>query len=160
MTDRLDRVLTEAYRDKNYEEKMTELYFEVMRELKKAETFPSIEYAKIGLAEANSFIEAMIFSKKHLMLFNQKVRPVIKDIRVILFGDPRLPSVREVCEKYRVEIRLVQNKKELNNGLALIEQLREAVFLVKQWGYEQGMFLTKPMEKKFGLEAISETMDQ
>ncbi|MCX6817731.1 MAG: hypothetical protein NTU57_02645 [Candidatus Aenigmarchaeota archaeon] len=157
---KLDYVLTEAYRDKNYEEKLTELFFEVMRDLRTAENCPAIENVRQALADANCFIESVVFSKNHLARYNEKVRPVMNDIRRIVFGNPLLPSVRMVGLKYGASVVLVRNKPELQNGLALVEQLKSAIFLVKQWAYEEGLFLSKPMDKRIGMEAIESTMQQ
>lgn len=155
-----DEVLTEAYRDKNYERSLTDLYFDVMKQLKICESFPSIEYARTALAESSNFIEAVVLSPHHLKLYGKTVEPVIDDIRTILHGDPRLPSVISKSAEYNVYVVQRYNKPELRNGLFLILQLKQAIFLMKQWAYEQGMFLIKPIDRKFGVEAIEEALQQ
>lgn len=154
-----DKVLTEAYRNKRYEEDLTRFYFEAMRDIQRAETLPTIEWVRVALASASTFTRAVVFSKHHLREYHEKVIPTLRDIRKILYGDPRIPSVNRVAQEYGARIEHIRNKPELHNGMALIEQIHEAVFLVKQWAYEEGLFLPKPFDRKFGLEAIEESLE-
>jgi hypothetical protein len=160
MSTKLDHVLTEAYRDKNYEENLTDLYFEVMKNIRTAENCPAIENVRQAQADASCFIESVVFSKNHLALYNTKIRPVMDDIRKIIFGNPQLPSIRLVSLKYGAFVVMYRSKPELQNGLVLVEQMKNAMFLVKQWAYEEGLFLSKPLDRKVGLEAIEQTMLQ
>lgn len=155
-----DKILTEGYRDKRYEEDLTKLYFEVIRDIRMAETCPSIEYLKMALATANCFIGAVIYSKHHLPDYRDKIAAVLNEIKIILHGDPRLPSVVKISTKYNARTVKIRNKWELHNGMALLDQINNAVFLVKQWAYEEGLFLSKPIDRKFGREAIEEVMQQ
>jgi hypothetical protein len=160
MGDRSDRVLTETFRDKRYEEDLTKLYFRVMREIGVARAMPSIEYAKSAYAAAVEFCEAVVFSKEHLARYREKIHPVLEDVELILYGDHRLPSVQAIVLEYGVRLLRIAGKMELEAGNNLIKQLSQAVFLVKQWAYEEGLFLPKPIDRKYGTDAISEVLEQ
>ena len=157
---RLDKILTETYKDKRYEEDLTKLYFRVMRQIGIARTTPTIEYARLAYAITLEFIEAVVYSKTHLERFQKKVKPVMREIEIVIHGDSRLPSVQAIASKYNVRVFMARNKPELQNGLRVINQLGQVVFLVKQWAYEQGMLLPKPLERKYGIDAMAEVLEQ
>ena len=156
----IDKIITETYKDKRFEEDLTKLYFRVMRQLGAARYIPSIEYAKMAYAAASEFIEAVVYSKVHLERYQEKVRPVMHDIELIIHGDPRLPSVQAVAQKYGARVFFSRNKAELENGLKVINQISQAVFLVKQWALEMGLWLPKPLERKYGRDAMAEVLEQ
>jgi hypothetical protein len=157
---RVDRILTETYRDKRYEEDLTKLYFRVMQQIGQSRTTPCIEYARIAFSAATEFVEAVVYSRTHLERYQDKVQPVLKDIELILYGDPRLPSVQAVAARYDARVFLSLNKPELQNGLKVINQLGQIVFLVKQWAYEQGLLLPKPLERKYGIDGMADVLEQ
>lgn len=156
----IDKILTETYRDKRYEEDLTKLYFRVIRQLGAARNTPSIEYAKMAFAATAEFVEAVVYSKVHLQRFRDRVKPVMADLEIVIHGDPRLPSVQAVASKYGARVFYARNKPELQNGLKVIDQLGQVLFLVKQWAYEQGLLLPKPLERKYGIDAMAEVMEQ
>lgn len=157
---RLDKILTESYRDKRYEEDLTKLYFRVMTQIGTSRTTPSIEYARLAYAVTMEFVESVVYSKTHLERYQKKVRPIMKELEIVIYGDPRLPSVQAVAGKYDARVFLARNKPELQNGLKIINQLSQVVFLVKQWAYEQGLLLPKPLERKYGIDAMAEVLEQ
>ena len=153
-----DSVLTETYKDKRYEEDFTKLYFDVMRSLNRAHNAPTLEYIKAAYSMAREFAEALIYSSKHILKWRDLIRPTLNNIQTVLFGDPRgMATVRAAC-KYNCRVFSRRGKLEIINGVNILNQLSEIVFLVKQYAYEQGLLLPKPMDKKFGIEAIEDNM--
>lgn len=156
----IDKILTETYRDKRYEEDLTKLYFRVIKQVGDARTTPSIEYARVAYSAVSEFVEAVVYSKTHLQRYKEKVKPVMHDLELIIHGDPRLPSIQAIATKYGARVFYARNKAELQNGLRVIDQLGQVVFLVKQWAYEQGLLLPKPLERKYGIDAMEEVLEQ
>lgn len=153
-----DRVLTETYKDKRYEEDLTQLYFKVMNNINLAHTYPTIEYIKAAYGSARGFCEALVYSKNHLIKYRDLIKPVLNDSQTILFGDPRDPSVAEVSLRYGCRVIRKSGKLEITNGVVVLNQLSEIIFLAKQYAYQQGLLLPKPMDKKYGIEAIEENL--
>ena len=153
-----DRVLTETYKDKRYEEDLTKLYFEAMRQLHGAHQSPTLEYIKAAYSKAREFSEALIYSKQHLIKYKDIVRPTLEKLQTILYGDPRSPATVRAASMYRCRVFKHRGKLEIRNGVMVLNQLSEIVFLVKQYAYQQGLLLPKPMDKKFGIEAIEDNM--
>lgn len=155
-----DHVLTETYRDKRYEEDLTKLFFRVLHDLSEARKTPAIEYLKMAYSSASEFCQAVVFSKEHLVRYRAKVSPVLDGIQLILYGDHRLPSVRKVAIDLGVNMVRQNGRDELEGGPIVVRQLDNVIFLVKQWAYEEGLFLPKPIDRKYGTDAISETLEQ
>lgn len=153
-----DRVLTETYRDKRYEEDLTKLYFEAMRYLHNAHNAPTLEYIKVAYSKSREFSEALIYSKEHLVKYRDKVRPTLEKIQTILYGDIRSPGTIRAASEYKCRLIKRHGKLEIVNGVRVLNQLSQIVFLVKQYAYQQGLLLPKPMDKKFGIEAIEDNL--
>lgn len=153
-----DRVLTETYRDKRYEEDLTKLYFQVLERLDLAHAAPTLEYIKAAYSSVRRFSESLVYSKEHLLKYRDMIRPTVLDIQTILYGDPRMPSTIRAASRYGARVVKHRGKFEIQNAPNILNQLSEVVFLVKQYAYEQGLFLPKPMDRKFGIEAIEDNL--
>lgn len=153
-----DRVLTETYRDKRYEEDLTKLYFDAMRYLHVAHGAPTMEYIKAAYSKSREFIDALVYSKEHLLKYRDKIRPTMDTIQTILYGDPRSPMAVRAARSFNCRVIKRHTKLELVNGVTVLNQLSQLVFLAKQYAYEQGLLLPKPMNKKFGIEAIEDNL--
>jgi hypothetical protein len=160
MSEYADKVLTENYRDKIYEIDLTRLYFDVQRSISNADFNPSLENVRGAYSVARNFCEAVVFSKTHLERYSKLIKPVISDIQLILYGDSRDARVFSVCQKYNAYVRKVRGDLVLLNGAMLMNQIHEMIFLIKQWAYEEGLFLPKPIDKKYGTGAISDSLGQ
>lgn len=153
-----DKVLTESYRDKTYEKDLTELYFEVTNNVARANVNPSIEYIKIAYGSVKQFSEAVVFSMEHLKRYKDTVSPVMNDMQMILYGDARTPTHARAAIKYNTRIVFRQGKQEIENGVNVLNELSQILFLIKQWAYEQGLLLTKPIDRKYGTDAIEDVL--
>lgn len=153
-----DRVLTESFRDKRYEEDLTKLYFTAMRILNNAHMAPTLEYIKTAYSASREFCEALVYSKDHLVKYRDLIKPTLQDAQTILYGDPRSPFSVRAATKYNCRIIKKRGKYEILNGVRILNQLSEVVFLAKQYAYQQGLLLPKPMDKKFGIEAIEDNL--
>lgn len=160
MGERADKILTETFRDKRYEDDFTKLFFSVIDDIGDARMTPTIEHTRKAYASVSKFCLGMLFSKEHLERFERLVMPTLKEIGLILYGDRRLPSVRALMRLYSVNVMRINGKDELESGQELVNQLDSAVFLVKQWALEEGMFLPKPIDRKYGIDAIASVLEQ
>lgn len=155
-----DKVLTETYRDKRYEEDLTKLYFEVLEKLDRANFAPTMDNIKTAFSAVKTFSEGMIYSKDHLKLYRDKIRPVLHDIQTILYGNPRDMNVVSKSLDYDAGLQSIKGSVVLKNGVNLLNEMSEVLFLVKQYAYDQGLLLPKPVEKKLGMDGIENTLMQ
>lgn len=160
MGEKSDRVLTETFRDKRYEDDLTKLFFKILEDVGAAMISPTIENTRVAFSSTVKVCTGLVFSTEHLIRYDKKVTPVFNAIRLILYGDTRLPSVQAVMREYNVRVVKIHGKDELESGQEIVTQLSEIIFLVKQWAYEEGMFLPKPIDRKYGTDAISEVLEQ
>lgn len=159
MTDYGDRTLTESYRDKRYEEDLTKLYFRATGDLRAAHNTPTLEYVRFAYSAVREFTEATVYSKAHLELFQKKVRPVLEAAQLILYGNPRSMDVVSASIDMNTRLVMRRGRLEIENGVYLLNQLSEVLFLIKQWAYDQGLLLSKPIDRKFGIDAIEDNME-
>jgi hypothetical protein len=156
-----ERVITETYRDKRYEEDYTKLFFYASKVLSGARAQPCLAQIKQAYAAVQEFITATVFSNTYLNLYGKKVKPVMEDVEIILQGDPGNMSVVRKMMDYNVRIVTRPGGQiEIQNGPLLIKQLTECLFLVKQWAYEEGLFLPKPLDRKHGTALLDDVMQQ
>jgi len=155
-----DRVLTETYRDKRYEEDLTKLYFQVIDKLDNANNAPTIENIRSAFSAIKTFSEGLVYSKNHLAGYKEKVRPVLYDIQLILFGNPKDPEVLSKSLDYGARMDNVKGTLVLKNGINLLNELSEVLFCVKQWAYEEGLLLPKPVDRRMGMDGIENTLLQ
>ena len=157
---KIDRIVTETWKDKRYEDELTKLWIGVRDKVELATTTPTIEYMKIAYAATKKFCKSVLWSKDHLPMFNKQVVPVLDDICKILYGDHRLPSVQAKAREYGVRIVQKFGKDEIEAGALLINQLDDLIFLCQQWALEEGLFFPKPQDRKYGTDAIRDVLEQ
>ena len=150
--------MTETYRDKRYEEDLTKLYFEAMRFLHGAHLAPTLEYIKGAYSKTREFCDALVYSREHLIKYSEHVRPNLEQIQLVLYGDLRSPAAVRAASKYSCRVIKKRGKYEIINGVKILNQLSEILFLTKQYAYQQGLLLPKPMDKKFGIGAIEDNL--
>lgn len=155
----IERTLTETWRDKRFENDLTRAYFDVSAVIAKARRYPCLEYIKDAYTAARKFIDDVIYSKEHLKMRSEVVKPVLKDVELILFGDPGKKEVVEKAMKYKTRLIRQRGRYELLGAPIILGLIADRVFLVKQWGYEAGLFFPRPIEKKYGRDAISEALE-
>lgn len=154
----IDKTLTESYRDKNYEVELTRLYFKATKDLKYAHSLPSLEYIRTAYSAVREFSEATIYSPNHLLRYKSKIVPVMDSIQLILFGDPKNMEAVTASIDYNSRLIKRRGKFEIENGVNLLNELSQILFLVKQWAYEQGLLLSKPVDRKYGKSAVEDNM--
>lgn len=163
MTTNEDSMITESWKDKIYEIKLTDLMVKTGNYLTMYNALPTYENLRQAFLILKSFAYTMIYSPYYIKQFQEKVKPILEDLEIILFGDPQTREVFEKCKSYGVFLETVKRgrmgKIVLHNGENLIKQMWEIYFLIKQWGYDMGLFLTKPYEKRYGIDAIEEAME-
>lgn len=157
---RLDQILTETWRDKRYENDLTSLYFEVLRIISRTRISPTLEMLKSAYTAAMEFLQAVVYSKQHLAEYKKNVIPVMQDIELILYGQPGRREVVEKSFEYGVRIVSIKNRPEIEKKMLILRKIDDRVFLVKQWAYEEGLLLPKPIERKYGLEALEDVLEQ
>jgi len=155
-----DQILTETWKDKRYENDLTKLYFEMLREISHCRRAPALENLKDAYTAAMEFLEACVYSKQHLVEYRDHVIPVMKDVELILFGNPSSYEVTKKAFEYGIRIVSVKNRPEIVGGPVLLRRIADRVFLVKQWAYEEGLLLPKPIERKYGLDALEDVLEQ
>ena len=155
-----DRVVTETYRDKNYEEELTKAYFDAMKKMEMANFSPNLMVVRQAFSAVKSFAEAMIYSKEYLEQYEKKVKVEMDNIQTILYGDYRQMDVKRISIEYNAKIDNKNGEQILVNGQNIMKQLSEIMFLTKQWAYSEGLFLPKPIVKKHGNEGIENTLMQ
>ncbi len=157
---RADEILTETWKDKRYENDLTKLYFEMLREISRCRRAPAMENLKTAYTAAMEFLEACVYSKQHLKEYRDHVIPVMRDVELILFGDPNKFDVVKKAFDYGVRLVNVKNRPEIVGGPVILRRIADRVFLVKQWAYEEGLLLPKPIERKYGLDALEDVLEQ
>lgn len=158
MSEYSEKTLTESWKDKRYEEDLTKLYFNATRDLRMAHSMPNLGYIRNAYSAVREFCEATVYSKKHLTLYQANVKPILEAAQLILYGQPNDMSVVSVSVDYEVRLRMIRGQMEIENGVNLLNQLSEILFLVKQWAYDQGLLLSKPIDRKYGTDAIEDNM--
>jgi len=155
-----DRVITETYRDKRYEEDLTKMFFEAARKLEMATFSPNLMSVRVAFSAVKTFSESLVYSKQYLEQYKNDVRNVLDDIQTVLYGDYRLQSVVRKATEYNSKISKINGETILSNGQNILNVLSNILFLVKQWAYMEGLFLPKPIQKKQGTEGIENTLMQ
>lgn len=156
-----DRVATESWKDKIYEPKLTESLFDATEILAKISVSPTVENLKIGLAEVMRFyinlITTPFFMKK---IKSDKIKDRLEEIEVMLYGNEEDERVVKLRAKYDIDIETDRHKKTvIKNAQNILKELREVIYILKQFASEQGFFITKPSERKYGKVAIEDTFE-
>jgi len=152
--------ITESWKEKNYEEKYTELYFRVAIILSEANVLPIIPNVQRAFSAVKATAYTLIYNNKYLKEFEEHVKPSLETIEKVLYGK----EDSDECLKAQAELGVIVEKdpktKELkiSNMQNIIHELYEIFFLVKQWSYEMGFFAKKPFDRKYGIKAIEDVM--
>ena len=155
-----EKEVTESWLQKNYEKLMTEYYFSVVVRLKDASMLPAMENLKMAFFDVKSFCYSMVFSKHHLEQF-KTIKKEIDEVEQLLYGNTNDPAVLRLRHEWGVIISTDRHGKTIVlNAQNVIKQMWEWLFLVKQWGYDQGFFAVKPHYAKIGVEAMQDAFSQ
>lgn len=152
--------ITESWKEKNYEYELTELLFQTTNRMGLANQEPTIKNLKCAFSSVRAFANILIYNKKYREEYESKVKPVLEDINIIIFGEVNSMPVNTICRKYNVQKKEGKfNIPEVSNIPSLINELWEILHLLKQWGYEMGFFAKKPWEKQFGKKAMQDVFN-
>lgn len=149
---------TDSWERKKYEDDLTDFFFKTANTLREAQIMPTLENINKAFAAVNEFSMLPIYSKT-LVSYENNIKPVLKDMTLILFGMADNRDVIMACRKYGVTIKSERGKKTLVNGQKIINELNQVMFLVKQYAYKDGFFAKKPMEQKLGTGAIGRILE-
>jgi hypothetical protein len=155
-----NRLVTESWKERHFEIKLADLFFSASNMLAKASVNPVLMNLRQAFAKIQEFSRASPYSKPYLDKFDKNVSPVLDDLNKILFGNLDNPDIVMLCHKYDVSIKHGKyGNNSVENAQNILDELHQVLFLVKQWGNEQGIYFTKPSDRKYGSEAISEVMN-
>lgn len=152
----LDSTVTESWKEKKYEDLLTARLFETEKVLKLCAFNPTIENLKMAFLQVRGFISVMIYTGKYLQKLEADIQPLLNELEIVIWGDPKDYRVIELRDKYGVLIEETRDGPRAKNGQNIIRELDQAFFIVKQWGYDEGFFAVKPAYRKLGARAIGE----
>lgn len=153
--------VTESWREKNYEEKYTDFFFRAGMLMAETNNLPTTENVQRSFSAVKSVAYVLIYSNAIMKKFRSMVKPVLKDIEIVLYADM---DSRDFIRAERNLGITVQNdprtkKRTITNAQNILSELWEIYFFTKQWAYEMGFFAKKPFGRKYGKEAIQDVMD-
>lgn len=157
----MEQEVTTDWGSKNYEFEYTRVYFSVLHDLKVAQQIPVADYVKNAFSSVKALAFSLVYSPKHNEEFGNKIKPVLEDMEVILFGDYGKVETRNTAARYKVSMQ-ANNKtktKDFVNIQNILKELWEIFYYVKQWAYEEGFFAKKPGERRYGKEAVESVME-
>jgi len=158
---RLDDIVTETWRNKNFEEEFVKKYFkDVSPAIARARRYPCLEYLKDAYTAARGFVDDLVYSNNNLGKLSKNVDPFFRDMQLLLFGDPRKIEVISIAMRYNVRLVRTRKRYEIMGGAMILEKIADKLFLVKQYAYQQGLLFPKPMERKFGMDAVQDIAEQ
>ena len=154
------RILTEQWLNKNYEPLLTEDFRHAKDVIAKARISPTIEYIIVAHAAVVAIVDNLLLSQHYLEAEKRLILPKLDEIGQLLHADFRMPSVQVLCRRYNTMISMKRNKREISNGIAIVNMLSEVFRVLRQFAGNQGFFVTKPQDRKYGLEALEDVMGQ
>lgn len=156
-----EKEVTESWKDKIYELKLTDQFFETDRILRDCGIMPVLPNIKKAFSYVKGLAYSTVYSKYYMDKFKTDLEPILKDIENILYGSNSDYSVRMTMKKYRVKIETNRHGKvTVENAQNIISQLWDIYFIIKQFAYDMGFFVTKPFSRSFGTEAMEDAFSQ
>jgi len=154
--------ITESWKDKIYEIKFTEQWFEASKILSMAQESPTIENIRKAFAFVKRSLNALLKNKKFNDEFDTKVKPELLLIDYILWGDPNNPVCMIAMNEYGIRAVYDPRRKKTNytNIQNVLNQLWDLHRLSGEWARQQGFFVRKPYDRKYGMDGIAETFLQ
>lgn len=157
----MEKQVTESWADKTYEVELTDLLFSTLQKMRRAQESPVVEIVRQAFSMVKTLAFGLVYSPKYNMEFDEKVKPVLQDLEVLLFGDYKRAEVRNMAAKYFVRLNVNNKTKAVtfDNIQNIIKELWEITYLIKQWGYDEGFFAVKPQDRRYGKDAVDSVMD-
>lgn len=154
--------LTESWKDKIYEIKYTEQWFDAGKVLSIATEAPTIENIRKAYAFVKRSLNTLLKNKAFADSFKAQVKKELLNIDYILFGNPNNPIVLGALQDYGVQAVYDPRRKRTtyDNIQNVLNQLWDLHGLSGEWAREQGFFVRKPYARKYGMDGIAETMLQ
>ena len=132
-----------------YEKLLSEHFDETVRKLDHAGYEPTLQNVKMAWSSVNSFCSALVYDKKHLKpTYFSRIRPVLKDIQTILYGNSKDPGVISKSLEYDAGLQSIKGTIGLKNGQNIIRELYTTLDIAKQVAYEEGLFFGQDVDHK------------
>ena len=154
--------ITESWKEKVFEVKYTEDWFEAGKILAEAQETPTIENIRRAFAHVKRSANALIENSNYADEFTNMIKPELRKMDLILYGNKMNPEVMIAMMEYGIiAVSDPRRKTEtLINVQNILNQLWDIYRLTKQWAYKMGFFVRKPYDKKFGMSGIHEIFQQ
>lgn len=160
MVDINETELTE-YTKTIYQYLFIKRFFKTIDTISSISNNPHYENLRVALADVRAVYDSLIFAKHYLEKIQKTVQPTLKEIELLLYGDIESDDVIKLMEQYDVEIDSTRNNGfRIKNAQNILNQLRETLFILKQFAYEQNIVIQKPFSRKFGSDAIVDVAEQ
>ena len=154
-----NKELTEFSKKREYEEKMTDELIATFKVLEGVGNDPTYQNLRTGWNRVVTFAELNIKNSYYMAKYLERVKPVMDDIEIILFGSLQTKDIYVKMKKYGVLVQTQKGNVVVHNPQKIVHELREIANWLMQIGYSQGLYLQKPYDRKFGNEAISDVME-
>lgn len=157
-----DQEITESWKDKVYEMKYTEQWFEAASILSIAQESPTIENICRAFAFVKRSLSSLLKNKSFRDKFKNEIKPDMLQIDYILYGNPNNPLCIQALEDYGVQAVHDPRRKKTTymNIQNVLNQLWDLHNLSGQWALSEGLMLKKPYARKYGMDGIAETFLQ
>jgi hypothetical protein len=150
--------LTEYSKKREYEEKLTDELIRAFHVLESVSNDPTYENLRVAYNTVETFTNLNVYSSHYLKKLSEKIKPELTNLQIVLFGDLDSKETLKRFALYEIFIENYEGKIRVYNPQNILKEMREILFLVKQYGYAQGLYLQKPYDRKFGNEAISDVL--
>jgi hypothetical protein len=154
--------LTESWKDKIYEIKFTEKWFDASDILSIAQESPSIENIRKAFSYVKRSLNTLLQNAEFQEKFKDTINPELDIIEYILYGNTNNPLCVKALMDYGVQAKFDPRRKKTvyMNIQNVLKQLWALHRLSGEWARSQGFFVRKPFGRKFGMDGISETFMQ
>ena len=158
----MSQELTESWKDKIYEIKFTEKWFEASDVLSVAQETPTVENIRKAFAFVRKSLNILLKNVEFQETYKKQVRPELLKIDFVLFGNHQNPICMKAMQEYGVQVIYDPRRKRTtyNNIQNVLNQLWNLHGLSGEWARQQGFFVRKPHERKYGMDGIAETFMQ
>ena len=153
--------ITDGWQGKIYEAELTKKLEEVYDIMQIVDSEPTEQNLSKALSAVKTISKKLLLSNKKLNERRKIVDPVINKIELILRGSMYSEETKRACEELGIKKGMESyGKTYIINQINIVNQLWEILNILLQWGYEEGFFVVKPIQKKFGSDALEDTLLQ
>jgi len=155
-----DAPLTDSFGKKTYEYFLTKSFDDAFRALKMIGLNPTYENLKMGFAEVQN-ISSRVLAKKTMAKKIEVINPKLNLINIALNGAADNDKTKQALSKLGVEKSIdFYGHLVFTNSQNILTELYTIMEALQLLAYDEGMFLFKPMERKFGKAGIHDVLEQ